>query len=141
MTFGEMVKRDRKRARLTQQQLADMVNVSKMTIRRIESISEDIGILSIRFDTICAVADALDSPGLLDYAMDTYGAPPYDPNPEGPPFSEEQQRQIENEGSKRWRLVSAFDILNDTGKTEAVKRVEELTEIPRYTKQEDGQGE
>lgn len=31
------------------------------------------------------------------------------------------------------RLMLAYDELNDNGKEEAVKRVEELTEIPRYT--------
>ena len=30
-------------------------------------------------------------------------------------------------------LQSAYDMLNELGKKEAVKRIEELTEIPRYT--------
>ena len=34
----------------------------------------------------------------------------------------------------RQRLDAAFDKLNQTGQHEAVKRVEELTEIPRYTR-------
>lgn len=35
---------------------------------------------------------------------------------------------------QRQRLNAAFDKLNATGQHEAVKRVEELTEIPRYTR-------
>lgn len=34
--------------------------------------------------------------------------------------------------SKRDRLNAAYELLNDDGQQEAVKRVEELTEIPRY---------
>ena len=37
----------------------------------------------------------------------------------------------------RVRLNTAYDKLNTTGQTEAVKRVEELTEIPRYTAPEE----
>lgn len=39
----------------------------------------------------------------------------------------------------RQRLNAAFDKLSLTGQHEAVKRVEELTEIPRYTGTEDHQ--
>lgn len=34
------------------------------------------------------------------------------------------------------RLVNAFDLLNDAGQQKAVERVEELTEIPKYQRQE-----
>ena len=37
--------------------------------------------------------------------------------------------------SKRDRLNAAYELLNDDGQQEAVKRVEELTEIPRYRRQ------
>jgi len=41
--------------------------------------------------------------------------------------------QLEMDNESRQRLNAAFDKLNATGQHEAVKRVEELTEIPRYT--------
>lgn len=34
------------------------------------------------------------------------------------------------------RLVNAFDLLNDAGQQKAIERVEELTEIPKYQRQE-----
>ena len=37
-------------------------------------------------------------------------------------------------GKQQISLVCAFNILNEEGKKEAIKRVEELTEIPRYQK-------
>ena len=39
----------------------------------------------------------------------------------------------DDQQQNRQRLDTAFDKLNQTGQHEAVKRVEELTEIPRYT--------
>lgn len=39
------------------------------------------------------------------------------------------------ENNQRDMLLSAFDTLNDDGQTEAVKRVQELGEIPRYRKE------
>lgn len=36
--------------------------------------------------------------------------------------------------SKKDYLLNAFEKLNETGKTEAIKRVEELAEIPKYQK-------
>ena len=32
-----------------------------------------------------------------------------------------------------YKLVSDYRKLNDNGKTEALKRIEELTEVPKYT--------
>lgn len=39
------------------------------------------------------------------------------------------------------RILNAMELLNKQGQFEAVKRVEELTEIPRYTKPDDEQGD
>ena len=41
-------------------------------------------------------------------------------------------KKADNRPPDRIRLLSAFDKLNPSGQTEAVKRVSELTEIPRY---------
>ena len=41
-------------------------------------------------------------------------------------------KKVDNRPPDRIRLLSAFDKLNPSGQTEAVKRVSELTEIPRY---------
>lgn len=38
--------------------------------------------------------------------------------------------------SKKEKLLGLYDTLNDLGQNEAIKRVEELTEIDRYTNNE-----
>lgn len=38
--------------------------------------------------------------------------------------------------SKEFKLLNHFRKLNNSGKEESIKRVEELTEIPRYTQEE-----
>ena len=38
---------------------------------------------------------------------------------------------------KEYRLLSVYDMLNSTGQMEAIKRVEELAEIKRYTEPEE----
>ena len=43
------------------------------------------------------------------------------------------RKSVGSENRKAY-LEKAFDKLNDIGQTEAVKRIEELTEIPRYRK-------
>ena len=37
--------------------------------------------------------------------------------------------------SKEFKLLNHFRKLNNSGKEESIKRVEELTEIPRYTQE------
>ena len=44
--------------------------------------------------------------------------------------------QIENWQQIDIELVKSFKKLNDSGKAVAIERVEELTEIPRYTQKE-----
>lgn len=40
----------------------------------------------------------------------------------------------QNENDKKQELLDCYDLLNNMGKQEAIKRVSELTEIKRYTK-------
>lgn len=50
--------------------------------------------------------------------------------------STEVSQEASNESAELVSLTASFQKLNDTGKQEAVKRVEELTQIPRYTREE-----
>lgn len=43
---------------------------------------------------------------------------------------------VTTNGTQEYKLISDYRQLNGNGKMEAIKRVEELTEIPRYTKKE-----
>lgn len=120
MQFGERVRNARKNARITQQELADLVGVSKMTIRRIEAGQ------TVKMDIANRIAAILSIP-----------------------ISEveelEQKTRFENEVTAELlehhydipeRITKALYKLNKVGKEEAVVRVEELTEISRFTEGE-----
>lgn len=51
-------------------------------------------------------------------------------------FFDENGLRFEGDNALFDKLVLLFDSLNDDGRYEAVKRIEELTEIPRYRRQE-----
>ena len=50
------------------------------------------------------------------------------------------ETQVDQYDPNIQRIIQAYERLNSSGQLEAVKRIEELTEIPRYTKS-DEQGE
>lgn len=133
MLFGEMVRISRKQRGYTQQQLADMVSVSKMTIRRIESAKTDIEIGSIKYMTIAKISMALNDEKILTLFEDVLR----DLRADGIPDPSRQAHVLTDEELRKARLDNAFDALNETGQTIAVERVEELTEIPRYQRQQD----
>ena len=120
-TIGERIKRYRKEKGFTQEQLANIIGVSVMTIRRFESGTREPKIFMLE-----KIAAALDIPtatlygvsetpgGFLSFVTDMFS------------FDEENKE-----------LLTAFDMLNNTGKQVAVQRVQELTEIERYTKDEE----
>lgn len=116
-TFGERVRTARKKRGITQQQLADLVHVSKMTIRRIET-----GETEIKAALASAIADALmiDDEEYFNFLIG-------DARISGGKLSSSDLERYQS-------LMSAFDQLNPAGQTEAVNRVEEMTHIPKFTK-------
>ena len=98
---------------MTLEQLGDKIGVGKSTVRKWENGM----IANMRRDKIGLIANALSvSPAyLMGWEENT---------PTTVPVLEDREQ----------KLLSSFALLNDSGQEEALKRVEELTELPKYKK-------
>ena len=118
-TISNKIKQYRKEKGFTQEQLANAVGVSVMTIRRFEAGTREPRTLMLE-----KIANALDVPLIDLYVNKTHN-----------------RFQLLNDilaaNPEDEELLTAFDMLNSTGKQVAVQRVQELTEIERYTKDEE----
>ena len=121
MDLGKNIQKYRKEAGLTQRELAELLDVAVGTIQQYE-----LGKRQPRLEMINRIAGALGIGIRRLY----------------PDFEMEEWKQTETYKNARLtnsldplrvELITHFQELNEDGKTEAVKRVQELTEIPRYT--------
>lgn len=126
MTFGELVRGERRSAKLTQQELADKVNVSKMTIRRIEAISTDEELKSIRLETIISIARVLKSYAIMSMAAGGYGMPEYD---------SENWSSLEHSAPPE-SIIDIFTQLNAQGQKRVLEYAKDLLDNPKYRKNE-----
>lgn len=161
MTLGERIQKYRKDAGLTQRELSERIGKTFSSVQKYE-----LGLTEPPMSVIEKIAIALKIPvaqlvgweevtqqrqesgiSIEDIALE-FDIPPeilyqWEKSPElvNPEFISKYQQvfqmleQIKNKNA----LIAAFDSLNKTGQQEAVKRIEELTEIPRYQKKKDGQ--
>lgn len=125
MDLGKNIQKYRKEAGLTQKELAEILNIAVGTVQQYE-----LGKRQPRLEMINRIAAALGIGVRRLY----------------PEFTMDEWRQTETYKDAhlantldplRADLIGHFQLLNDEGKIEAVKRIEELTEIPRYTQKED----
>ena len=129
MSIGENIRRIRKDKKLTQKELGEKLEgISQQQIGQWEN-----GIKIPKLETIQKIATALEIPMFDLINMDEYN------NLIDTKVEEQIQNDIKSgkvhlvtEDEKE--LTANYLKLNTTGKTEARKRVHELTEIPRYTK-------
>ena len=125
--IGERIKEARQERGLSQEELAQIINSTKSAISRYES-----GKRQPRIEQLKSIASALDVD--VNWLMNGYTLEQRDQV-----WKEKVSRRFEE--ADAWkkgkdRLNVAFDSLNTSGQQEAVKRVEELTEIPRYRRQD-----
>lgn len=133
MNVGERIKAARKKANLTQAQLAQLCGVATITIRqyeadkrepKLEQLWKIAGALGVRLDDLLGGIETFDS---------------------GEEFEKRRKELLEKAGGgdtltvkhttdPRKVIDSALDQLNDVGQQKAAERVVELTEIPRYRK-------
>ncbi len=113
MDMGTIIKQLREERGMTLEQLGDKIGVGKSTVRKWENGM----IANMRRDKIGLIANALSvSPAyLMGWEENT---------PAAVPVLEDREQ----------KLLSSFALLNDSGQEEALKRVEELTELPKYKK-------
>lgn len=121
---GDMIKKYRTEKGLTQKKLGELCGIADSNIRKYES-----GNQNPKIETLQKIADALEVPvnRLLAGKLIT-----------GDELKEKLSKYgLENlvPESKEERLVlENCKKLNETGKKEAAKRVEELTHLEKYTK-------
>ena len=121
---GDMIRKYRTEKGLTQKKLGELCGIADSNIRKYES-----GNQNPKIETLQKIADALDFPvnrllagkiisrDELKEKLSEYGLTHLVPD------TEEERTVLEN--CKK---------LNETGKKEAAKRVEELTHLEKYTK-------
>lgn len=117
--IGERIKTRRKELELTQERVGNIVGVTKSTIQRYEN-----GLIKdLKMPVIQAIANALKvNPDWLVLKSDTKELQ-----------SNNNSLKSINLSKNELKLVNAYNLLNDTGKQEAQKRVEELTLIDKYS--------
>lgn len=129
MAIGENIRKLRKEKGLTQKQLGLRCGIDEANIRKYE-----LGNAKPKLETIQKIADALKVDWRIFITED---------------YVEKREKAIDvllsqSEAIKivgesfddpyAENMLLAYSLLNEKGKSEAFNRVEELTEIPRYTK-------
>lgn len=129
MTTGEKIREARKDCGLTQREFSKRIGIAEPTLRKYESNK-----LNPKIETLLKISAAADCDLaflLPDELVDAYFAGATRT------YDEIRRNQVKDEDIEELseglsRIFDAYEILNDYGQQEAVKRVEELTEIPRY---------
>lgn len=135
MTTGQLIKKARKEAGLTQAGLASRLGISYVGVSQWEN-----GIRKPKPETLHRIAssigvDFLDLLGEEEREMYTKG---FEDGEIGAMFvktliaTSPHSRDWYSYSGVEILLVKAFSALNDDGQKKAIERVEELTEIPKY---------
>lgn len=124
MTIGENIRQARKKAGLTQRQLAEKSGVATITLQQYER-----GVREPKLDTIAKIARAMNL-----FASDL--------------ISDDQWQNVDmtftdttelygQETPQYYRMVEAFSTLNHTGAEKAAVAVEDLAKVPEYRREDD----
>lgn len=151
MTIGECIRIARKNAGLTQAQLAQKSGVAAISIHQYESgkrqpqLEQLIRISSaLNLDLLEITGIESDMSKYKISLINTKNGEPAIPGKKNYSIRDVYNLLSNDEKAEFWsrllkplhaQLNEAFDQLNDTGQREAVKRVKELAEIPRYQKE------
>ena len=128
MTRGEQIKAARKKAGITQAELASRLGISFQGVAQWEN-----DLRTPKIETLQKIADALGFGFLIkkDGEIEFYE---FQDTPQGEPRNLEALKNWVSSKEKA-RLDKAFGKLNATGQQKAVERVEELAKIPDYQKE------
>lgn len=128
MTMGEIIKMLRVNAKMTQEELGEKLGVQKSAIRKYEKGEVE----NIKRSTIKKMADLFNvSPCYIMGWEDAY-------NPNGKlakevSLIEEIQRRY---GKEAVQLLQNFTELNEVGRSKALETISDLTELQKYTEQD-----
>ena len=123
MTIGQRIKEARKSAGLTQRELAEKAGTATGTIQQYE-----LGKRQPRIEKFQAIADVLNVD--VNWLMNGYTLAQRDQAFRD--FVKKRFSEVEVWKTRLDEIGQDLGKLNDEGQVEAVKRVKELTEIPRY---------
>ena len=132
-TFGERLKKARKRAGISQVELSRSVDLSKSTICNYEAGKRERPSIPI----VKAIAEVLNVPWweLAGLPVEEIDGQKHVRRLD---YEEKMLANYEKfhgqEAQRREALLSHYDRLNDDGQEKAVERVAELAEVPRYHK-------
>lgn len=135
MTVGENIRKYRKEQGLTQKELAYLSGLNEVTIRSYETEK-----YKPKLKTLQQISKAL---GVYignfvedwnEYSEEAQNEDPFDFAISLEDFQKGLIRKTEHEENI---LLENYKKLNSKGRTEAQKRVQELTELPRYTEIEE----
>lgn len=134
MTIAENIRRIRKEKHMTQKQLGSLCGMDEANIRKYE-----LGKINPKIETAERIAEALgvNVIELIDLEVDGIRLQKDTVDMKTDRFMMQQDKLRQGkyiEDKIEIELLENFQKLNSTGKLEARKRVEELTEIPRYTR-------
>ena len=126
MTIGENIRQARKKAGLTQRQLAEKSGVATITLKQYER-----GVREPKLDTIAKIARAMNL-----FASDLVSGDQW--QNVDMTFTDTTERYGQ-ETPQYYRMIEAFSTLNHTGAEKAAVAVEDLAKVPEY-RREDGAG-
>ncbi len=142
MTIGENIKKRRLEKKLSQQKLGSLLGVSQAMIAqyetgkripKIETIDKIAFALSVSRDDILLDTSPIEKGAVIKSGIkdmvDAF-------NIEVGDIKSTIETSVEIL-EQRHKYISLYDKLNGIGQAKAIERVEELTEIPRYTKKEE----
>ena len=128
MTFGENLKKLRKEAGLTQEQLADGAGLSVITIRQYEKnrrvpnfVKMKLLAHALKIPTVDLFSDIYDT-----FPEGTYSLSDLYPDDASSLTTDELRKQL---------LINYYDMLNEEGKTVGIDVLEGLTHITKYQKE------
>ena len=124
MTIGENIRQARKKAGLTQRQLAEKSGVATITLQQYER-----GVREPKLDTIAKIARAMNL-----FASDLVSGDQW--QNVDMTFTDTTERYGQ-ETPQYYRMIEAFSTLNHTGAEKAAVAVEDLSKVPEY-RREDG---
>lgn len=113
MNIGNNIRKIRQSKGLTQKDLADMLGKTPQYVSKLEK-----NINSLNFTTINSLADAL---GVSIYEL------------QGVKWMVTSMDRLGEVKEQKEVLLNLYDQLNELGKDKAIERVEELTELKKYT--------
>lgn len=147
MTIGENIRRLRKESGLTQRQLAKAVGVNEVTLRGYEAGKykpKMVTIWNLMHTLNCSFNDIVDAEnfnelfqGSIQTTAETLNFMAKDSNQAMAESIKDVAGAMAAMAKDEEELLSDYHNLNNYGKEEARKRVNELTEIPKYQKKDD----